>query len=330
MTKSNDQKMSCFFCREFLAAYLESRLDKVREEKIKNHLKECQSCQQLYSKVKAAQKVVLNLAFTHPPKEMISLLDQERKFWTEVRKKYGWRQWPSSLQWAAELGLVAIALVLTINLFPWLNLARTLQKARDLNTSTIAEILKFEGAKEKSDEELLKPEASPQAKVVELPVFGPPLPANWRRPGDTTTSQAAGVFAAASPMAVSSVPSLSATIASPGVPPGASPAEDVTMAQQAGYVWLGNLKVATLDDELAQKITQRIKDLGGIKAGKVELGWRQNDSRYYHFILPEGNYAALSQDLDADGVLELRKEKHPRVIKMGFMRIIMTVEESGE
>ena len=92
-------------------------------------------------------------------------------------------------------------------------------------------------------------------------------------------------------------------------------------------VWLGTLKVDNLDDATADEITQFISTMDGRKAGKVELGWKKDEGRYYHFVLPEKNYDGLVNFLKEKGFLEIKKEAHPRVIKEGFMRIILTIEE---
>ena len=99
-------------------------------------------------------------------------------------------------------------------------------------------------------------------------------------------------------------------------------------AKQAGFVWKGSLKVDKITDDLTEKVTRTITALGGVKAGQVELGWHRNDQRYYHFIFPEDNYDRLLSELNSEGIVTLTRETHPRVIKQGHMRIIMTIEEN--
>lgn len=100
--------------------------------------------------------------------------------------------------------------------------------------------------------------------------------------------------------------------------------------KESGFVWRGTLQVEDLTDEIVDRVTSTIADLGGTKAGEVELGWHRGNERYYHFILPEENYEKLLSVLNAEGLVELKKEKHPRIIKSGYMRIIMTLEEPSQ
>jgi hypothetical protein len=93
-----------------------------------------------------------------------------------------------------------------------------------------------------------------------------------------------------------------------------------------GFVWRGKIIVETLDDNTTQRITQIITDLGGEKAGQVPLGWSRGEERYYHFTLSETSYESLVQRLGVLGEVELKKERHPRVMESGKMRIIMSVK----
>lgn len=127
-------------------------------------------------------------------------------------------------------------------------------------------------------------------------IFGPPLPAGWVATSD------ASVEATPTP----------------------------AVSQDKGYVWLGKLRVPRLTEDVADRVTQMVEEQGGRKAGQVELGWRKGSNRYYHFLMPEANYQQLIIKLNKEGLVSLVKTSHPRVIKDGHMRIIMTVEQDEE
>jgi hypothetical protein len=83
-----------------------------------------------------------------------------------------------------------------------------------------------------------------------------------------------------------------------------------------------------MSPELVERIKKLVEGLGGTKAGKVELGWRNEGGQpYFHFLIPAGNYDKLLSSLNTEGFTQLKKENHPRVIKQGYMRVIMTIEE---
>jgi hypothetical protein len=85
-----------------------------------------------------------------------------------------------------------------------------------------------------------------------------------------------------------------------------------------------------------QAIRDKIIALDGKVAGNVELGWlRRPDQAYFHFTLPESNYSELELYLSTFGPVRFSKERHPRVMPEGQIRIILTVKdavthESGE
>ena len=82
-------------------------------------------------------------------------------------------------------------------------------------------------------------------------------------------------------------------------------------------------------EKLGPKITADIEQLGGEKAGEVELGWKRGTGRYYHFAIPEANQEKLLERLRAYGPVRLSKDAHPRVMPKGQVRFILWVEANG-
>ncbi|MNL61807.1 hypothetical protein D3C87_1857750 [compost metagenome] len=50
---------------------------------------------------------------------------------------------------------------------------------------------------------------------------------------------------------------------------------------------------------------------------------------YFHFTLPEAKYAELEAFLATYGKARIGKEKHPRVMPDGIIRLILTVDEAS-
>ncbi len=86
------------------------------------------------------------------------------------------------------------------------------------------------------------------------------------------------------------------------------------------FMTLGNL------EEIAPQITDTIVELGGSKAGEVELGWRRGTGRYFHFSLPEANQEKLMEKLHAYGPVRISKDPHSRVMPEGQVRFILWIE----
>jgi hypothetical protein len=299
-----DQELSCFFVRELFPLKSEGTLDSARKKKIESHLATCKECKSYYDKLEKARTTIMALAGTKPTAAMIDYLKAEHHFWIDSIKRLGWSSWPATLKWAVELSLVTVGLILTVHYFPWLGLARTVQNMRPQAPVVVA-----------------------ASTPVPEPEVTPVVTAATAIPGLVTVAQATAApqVVAANPKPVSeSSKDEEENSQTAGVVP--NEAEQ----KMAGFVWRGSLKVEELNDDLAQRVTKVITDLGGTKAGQVELGYHQGQQRYYHFILPEENYEKFLSVLNEEGIVQLTKERHPRVIRSGHMRIIMTVEESKE
>lgn len=81
-------------------------------------------------------------------------------------------------------------------------------------------------------------------------------------------------------------------------------------------------------DETVPNIVQTIKELGGIKAGQVELGWRKPKGSYFHFSLPESNYERLMKILRNFGPVQIYKDPHSRLMPKGKVRFILWIEDA--
>jgi hypothetical protein len=91
-----------------------------------------------------------------------------------------------------------------------------------------------------------------------------------------------------------------------------------------GWVYRGfvnSLDVGTS----AEAITQKIQALGGEKAGEVELGWKRGKGRYYHFTVPQSNYAQLMSFLKTFGPVRIYRDRHRRVMPETEIRFILWV-----
>lgn len=109
----------------------------------------------------------------------------------------------------------------------------------------------------------------------------------------------------------------------------AKPPEPPVMEEdkKSGGLYRGVLVVTDLN-EVSSKITQRLVEFGGKKAGEVELGWKKtNKLAYYHFTLPENNIDTAKEFLSNFGDLQIQFENHPRLMPSGIKRLIIEVKE---
>lgn len=307
-----DQELSCFFVRELFPLKTESGsgLDTHRIQKIETLLAACKKCRDYYSKLEKARATVIDLAGTKPSPAMISYLKEEHHFWKDTLAAWGWKRWPSTLKWAVELSVTTTVLILTVHYFPWLRLARTVQNMRPAAPVVVT---------------AQTPEPAP-VKIQTSETPGPEVQAQMQ----AQPTESPGLIAKVTPISKEEASDAETTAKEEENPQTAGVVAKESEQKMLGFVWRGSLKVDELNDEVADHVSKVIRDLGGTKAGQVELGWRRGKQRYYHFILPEDNYEKFLSVLNELGIVQLTQERHQRTIRPGHMRIIMTVEESEE
>lgn len=105
--------------------------------------------------------------------------------------------------------------------------------------------------------------------------------------------------------------------------------KDLGPGSGKGSILRGSIEVDAFDSAWPA-IRDKIITLGGKAAGNVELGWlRRPDESYFHFTLPESNQSELETFLKTFGPVRISKERHPRVMPEGQIRIILTVKDGG-
>ncbi len=301
------RELSPFFAKELLSAYLEGSLDKERQNAIEESLAKNADLKALFQKMKIQKDFLEKLSKITPRAELLSFIDSPVPGMKSKLQKYSWKKMSSTTQWSVQLFVIGVLVVTTVRYFPWLNMARVIQRAQPT-----APLLK-RAVPIEDDMEALKAR----------PTYGPEWPKSFPSPElyaqqleeSRKKNQAIADIVTRTDEEV--VQSSNDTEESEEAAP-----------QRQGFVWRGTIKVDELDEESTGKITEIVVSLGGKKAGQVELGWKKGDSRYYHFTMPEANYTEFEQRLGDIGHVTLKKEKHPRVMPEGQMRVIMSVEAS--
>ncbi len=104
-------------------------------------------------------------------------------------------------------------------------------------------------------------------------------------------------------------------------------AKAASVSKQGG-LYRASIQVSDLDT-LADRITEKLVELGATKAGEVELGWKKTPKvLYYHLVLPIENVDQTKDFLNKFGRLNIQFENHPRLMPAGFKRMILEVKES--
>jgi hypothetical protein len=242
-----------------------------------------------------------------------------------------WTMWSSQRGWKA-LPYIVLALTMVSGLAvfkPW--------KKTDQPDVTLAEQLKVEPdmiAPPTGDQPVPAPQPEPAlaAPVVAAnPQPSPVTPAPQTAPTPpvpTPVVTAPVVAAAHEPSVPPAARAAPTTAAGKMAEASADDRAAATPGPSRGFLMRGELDVSDFANTWPM-IREKIVALGGKVAGNVELGWlRRPDQSYFHFTLPESNFSELELFLGTFGPVRFSKEKHPRVMPEGQIRIILTVKDS--
>jgi hypothetical protein len=360
------KKMTRFLCQELLYEYISGVLDTRRQEDVREHLAECKESQRELEKLKKGLAFSQKAShFQVSPKLHQALLNFEPQWQKRLRE---WTLWSSERGWKM-LPYAFITLTIVLGLVvtkPWkrqeapeITLAEQLQKEPDMIAQDQGKPI---AAPVTTPEDATKP-APIEAKPAEIPLAAAPIKpkqaAPITPPSDTKPTSPVPLIAKKDVAVAASAVMINTT--SPNVLPKPEvaqvaatqpstqkmlkPAEIINepgeerlkepIAGMRGSLTRGEIDVNDFSNSW-QAIRDKIIALDGKVAGNVELGWlRRPDQAYFHFTLPESNYSELELYLSTFGPVRFSKERHPRVMPEGQIRIILTVKdavthESGE
>lgn len=305
LSKRGRRELSAFFAREMLADFARDRLDDDRREALKKYLLQDASARADLDRIRAGATYAAKLSKTTVLPAILERIDEPETYLSVLLKKTNYERWPITVKWGLEAAMVLAIFMTFLVAIPW------------------DRALKF-GLSPRGREIVLAEVQHPRTGEFGDADAGfgtapevPKVPSE----ADAPAGPASTVAASAPPSAVPAAPAKTAPTA---VPPAAGAKAKAT----EGSLYRGVLRIPDLSLD-ANRITEKITELGGRKAGEVELGWRRtNNSVYYHFSMPETKYEALLKFLEDTGDLRIAKEPHPRVMPSGLIRLIITVEET--
>ncbi|WP_413943798.1 zf-HC2 domain-containing protein [Bdellovibrio sp. HCB-162] len=314
LSKKGKREISPFIGHELLYDYLSGSLDKERRAAVEDHVKFSRDAQLDLTKIQNGQTYAERLADTVVSQPIIAQISAPSSYLSVLMQKSNFDKWPQGLKWGLEALVVVVAIVTLLTVTPW-------QKVMQLGVGT--------GSKEVVLAEVSKNTSSETPPVVEeKPEFidegvSKETPKEHGKEAAKETAVAKTEAPKPSPTATTA-----ATTASVPKKEEKPAAETAPAAASGGFLYRGEIAVTNID-VIGPKITEKINELGGRKAGSVELGWKKTPgSMYYHFTIPEAKYQDLLTFLGTYGKPKIGKEKHPRVMPDGIVRMIITVDEA--
>ena len=324
LSKKNKREISPFIGHELLYDYLSGMLDEERKSAVADHVKYSRDAQLDLNKIQNGEAYANQLSGTVVSQPIIEQINSTSTYLTTLMQKSNFDKWPQGLKWGLEALVVVAVIVVLLTVAPW-------QKLLNMGIST--------GSKEVVLAEVSKQETAPTPPIEEKPQFvdedvktakplAAPTPSASVAASVTPTPSPAKTVAAAA--VVKASPSPKSATKAESVAKSDENKSDSASATSGGFLYRGDIIVTNLA-VVGPKITEKIKELGGRKAGAVELGWQKTaNSMYYHFTIPEAKYPELSAYLATYGKAHIGKEKHPRVMPDGIIRLILTVDEAKQ
>lgn len=304
-TRKNKREMSSFLGQELLYDYLTHQLDSSRKQSVEEFIKESKEAQQDLIKMMNGIQYSERLSETVISEPIIEKINEPSNYMAVLLRKTNFSNWPLSFRWGLEALLVSAIVVLILVLAPWEKAVRNNWFSEDSHL-TLAEV---EHQKQSSAEKLkeLEKTETPQFDDEEL---------------KPEVTQAKKSDTSKDPVK----PVSGTTRAGSAVATAPTAEENKKVAE--GFLYRGVLDATNLE-MVGPKIKDKIIELGGRKAGEVELGWQKTaGSAYFHFTIPEAKYQDLNAFLNTYGKINLIKEKHPRIMPDGIIRLIITVNEA--
>jgi hypothetical protein len=350
VAKRFKRKLTTFLCQEMLYDFAMNQLDNERKMAVEEFLQKDRECQTILDGIRASLEYTALLSQTRLPADIEFQLKGSENAVSLSRRYSKWGAWPEPVRWSI-IALATSAVVASIvALVPWQNLRST--KGQHADTVEVAKLKtdspeSVKAAQESNEvDALTKAEASGDQLADAKEAAQDAAAAAADESGGSGDSEEAGSTApppvAAHPQVPSKVGAAASAVAVAGsadtVAKAGESAEAASNPQTVaekkegkpqGFVYRARMTLHDLD-VVGPKVTELIKELGGEKAGEVELGWKRGDSvRYYHFAVPEENREKLIEQLKTFGPVRISKDSHPRVMPEGQVRFILWIESAN-
>jgi hypothetical protein len=302
LSKRNRREVTSFLGHEMLFDYISGSLDEERKSAIDEFLDRSKEAQADLIKIMNGIKYAEQLAETVVSQDLLEKVQEPDTYLSVLLKKSKFDQWPVSIKWSIEALIVVVGIVSLLVMVPW-DKALRLDFGPNIQENVLAEVRKTTKVSAESAKE---PDASGIPVFIDEPTV---VPVANKKESQKSPTPPPVVEQTAKPPAVTSKPA-------PAVP-----------AAGVGYIYRGVFKI-TNAAAISPKVTDKIQELGGRKAGAVDLGWQKTENAYYyHFTIPEAKLAELEAYLAEYSSTKISRESHPRVMPDGIVRLIIQVEE---
>lgn len=329
-SKKDKRKLSEFFAKELIYDFMASELDENREKHIREDFTDNVEVKDEQRKIQKALKYCNELSSVTVSEHLNDYILTKESYLEAIIQKIKFHEWPIGVKVGLETLMVVGVLVLILIGTPWDKIAKKnfISNAPILITEVSRTKMTEQESENKNldvaqSEPLYKDEVTPEAVVTQSE-----KESKSQQPALGEKSNAEKSETKTSAIAV--LPKSTTTNSESMIKAQEEARASNDNKTTGGFLYRGQLSVANLK-MTRLKLNALITELGGRKAGEVELGWLKTQNQaYYHFTIPEAKYEELITFLSGFGKPQLKKERHPRIMPDGINRIIFVVDEKSK
>ena len=350
-SKKYKRKLTPFLCQEMLYEFATDQLDTERQLAVEEFLEKDRECQELLAGIRAALAYTQGLAQTELSPDVFEQLKTTESAVSLGRKYSNWREWPETLRWSLTAITLSAVVAIAVAVTPWQKVLLVLhgQKSSDAGKGVV-EVAKIPEVTDEATKSQLESNEVDALAANESSGDDPPSP-NDEGSGDSDESGVpptsagnsktpsktgseikiadAGLTSQVATKPLNQKPATAAKPTSESAEHETETESESGNSKAKGFVFRAFMTLHDLD-VTGPKVTELIRELGGKKAGEVELGWKRGNSvRYYHFAIPEENQEKLMEQLQSYGPVRISKDPHSRVMPEGQVRFILWIESAN-
>ncbi|MEZ4870794.1 MAG: hypothetical protein R2827_00840 [Bdellovibrionales bacterium] len=320
---SKKRRLSRFLAQEMLYDYVAGSLDEDREKAVKEFLEQDEELKREEQALRQAIKYCNQLSETQISEPLAKQIGTQFNLLPYIVDKLGWSNWPDLAKWAIQALGLSLAVAVGAMFLPWDRLGFesrpgeteivVVEKDADNPVATVATPVPDSQNIEESE---IQVAVNTKNLEVKQKIAEKIQEANSDAENEVVKSESE--IQADEKTRIEAGKRLEA----------AKKQKEVKEPTGNPFVYRGNIRASKLD-EATQDLVNTIKQLGGRKGGKVEIGWRKPNASYFHFIVNEEHLGQIRKAFGKYGEFELTKTPHRRMMPAGEIRFIIEVKDAS-
>ncbi len=294
------RELSDFMTQELLYDFVKNNLDSERKKSVEEAIEKYEDIRSDLKTIESGLQYLESLSKTLVSTALIQQVNEKETYFGQIQKLTSYENWPPFVKWTLEAVLV-ISVVITVSLLaPWAQFKDFVMQNKN------SELILAEFTKPESQSLIETSNTTEQSEK-----------AHFEDEGEKSDPKKAIEVEKNKKTDVSQINSKISSVS----------IRNQEETKKTGFVYRGTLIIVNVEVG-TEKLKNTIVELGGRKAGEVELGWRRNQGDYYfHFTIPESKLSNLEDYFKTLGTIKLSRDPHPRIMPDGILRMIITTEE---